>query len=256
MIRRMVAIKLVLASLTALAVSSGAAMRDARAQVPCPLTDGSCIFVSSNADTNDRDSVVTLREALMLSSGDLKPDELTEKERAGVVDPPGAEGRMGETSIYFDPALFCLTCPTNTIVLTPPGFGGDGGILRSYKGSKMVVLPPIRKGAELDTPPGMGDQGIFRVRIGMGYDPVAGEVPARVIIDGSKLSDTHAGLWFEGGGWIRGVTFQNFAGHAVEINEDVLDSVSLGGMGIYADGGSPATVRFKNNSADVYIVKP
>jgi hypothetical protein len=254
MIRRMTALKLAAAGAIALAVASGASAHSVRAQVPCPLSAGTCVFVNSNADTNARDERVTLREALLVASGDLPTGQLTDREQLQVVQVGDSEPPKGLTNIYFDPTIFCSTCPTNRIVLTPPGFEGNG--ILGYKGTKIVTLPPIRKAAGKSAPPGTGGSGILSVQIGMGYDPVAGEVPARVTLDGSRLSSAHAGLWFEGGGWIRGITFQDFAGHAVEINEDVLDSVEIGVMSIMADGESPAAVRFKNNGADVSIVKP
>ena len=46
------------------------------------------IAVNSNADTNARDSVITLREAILLSNGDLLKSALTAQEQARVSGTP------------------------------------------------------------------------------------------------------------------------------------------------------------------------
>src|SRR4030042_1219663 len=58
---------------------------------------GATISVSSTADTNTRDSVITLREAIMLATGDLQLTGLTQPECGQI------------STALFDSMLGCLS---------------------------------------------------------------------------------------------------------------------------------------------------
>jgi hypothetical protein len=235
----------------ALAVVLGAGAGRAAAAQRCPKDLDACLFVTGNADTNARDGELTLREALLLTQNQLNYGDLTPAEQAQVVlqcppgwlaygalpdTPPGfgGPGGIGGTSklaIYFDPAVFCATCPGNTIVLTPPGFGGPGGI-GGYGGTKILALPPLAD--PLATSVSGASKWVERV--GMGYLPGVGEVPTTVIIDGSSLTAGFAGLWAGSRGvTLRGLTLRGFPGTAVELECKVADGVALDGVTFWAN---------------------
>ena len=82
------------------------------------------VIVNSNDDNNERDGVVTLREAMLLDTGRLRYQSLNSLEKlqvSGAGTDFAAEGIRG---IYFNPNMFCAGCATSIIYLLPPGFGG------------------------------------------------------------------------------------------------------------------------------------
>jgi hypothetical protein len=72
------------------------------------------IVVDSIADTDTRDDTVTLREAIMLASGELAAADLKSSEADNVKGAPGPESA---DTISFDPAVFPPDAPA-TIALT------------------------------------------------------------------------------------------------------------------------------------------
>ena len=76
----------------------------------------STIVVDSTADTDNRDGVVTLREAILLASGELAVAELDAGEADNVSKQPGAES---SDTIIFDPSVFPAS-DGDTISLTAP----------------------------------------------------------------------------------------------------------------------------------------
>jgi hypothetical protein len=72
------------------------------------------IVVNSTADTNTRDDTVTLREAIMLATGELAAADLESSEADNVKGEPGPESA---DTISFDPAVFPPDAPA-TIALT------------------------------------------------------------------------------------------------------------------------------------------
>jgi hypothetical protein len=216
---------------------SGAAALNVRAADSCPEDIDLCVFVNSNLDTDTRDDLMTLREALLVTNGTLSIDDLTSAEAAQVVinmppgwgpnddagvgayTPPGfgGPGGIGSTSVYFDPSVFCAGCPGNTIVLTPPGFGGPGGI----GGSTMPLIPAL---------PAVGSDGAeVSARLGMGYENGA-EKAVSVRLDGTALGSGYAGLTLgsDGNSWVRGITLTGFAGSAVQLVGDGTGTLLLG----------------------------
>ena len=85
----------------------------------------SVIVVNSTADTNERDGVVTLREAILLASGGLAAPDLDSAEAAGVSGYPGPESA---DTITFDALAF------------PPADGG--------KISLSEPLPALASGSD------------------------------------------------------------------------------------------------------------
>jgi hypothetical protein len=245
--------------LTAFGVALFAAALSARpsaAATACPDGVSACLFVNSNADTDNRDDVLTLREALLVNAGFLPLANLTPGERGQILTPPG--WGPGETRIYFDPTVFCANCLTHTISLSPVA-GGDPAASPhqivtvsaiGYSGDKHITMPPgwgpttppgwgptMPPGWGPTMPPGWGPTGAPNVTIGGAYLPGVGEVAATVVLDGSRLGAGDTGLWTgTGGNTLRGLRFQNFAGHAIEIEADAylntqLDGVSFAGNG-------------------------
>lgn len=243
-------------------VLSGAAALHVRAADNCPEDIDLCVFVNSNLDTDTRDDLMTLREALLVTNGTLSIDDLTPTEAAQVVinmppgwgpeddsavvafTPPGfgGPGGIGSTSVYFDPSVFCANCIGNTIVLTPPGFGGPGGI----GGNSMPLLPAL---------PTIGlDDAELVSHVGMGY--VDGtEVPVTVRLDGTALGLGFAGLTVgtKGDSWVRGITLMGFAGAAVQVDWGGAGATLLGPNN---DGTTDdaETVNYLGNLTDVVSV--
>lgn len=227
----------------------------AGAQGRCAKDLDACLFVTSNADTDARDDALTLREALLVTQNHLQYADLTAAEQAQVIfqgpsngganpdTPPGfgGPGGIGGTSklaVYFDPTVFCAGCPGNTIVLTPPGFGGPGGI-GGYGGGKVLALPPLAD--PLAT--AMSGASKWVERVGGGYLPDVGEVPATVILDGSGLTADHTGLWAGSRGvTLRGLTLRGFPGTAVELECKVADGVALENLTFQANVRNVETV--------------
>jgi hypothetical protein len=231
-------------------IASGAGIHTAAASTNCPNGAAACLFVNSNADTNSRDSVLTLREALLLDRGELLRNQLTYSEMQQIsVTESNALAAGKQRSIYFDPTVFCDGCETNTIVLSPPGWGGDGPVT--------AALPPGfgGDGPVTNTPPGWGGDGPVTplTRLGLSYDPSTGlEGAAVVVIDGTQLDSTYTGIDVNANSvWIRGIRFQNFAGAAIRLTAAANTTV----LGTYVDGTNDdaEAVTFSNNSEDVHI---
>jgi hypothetical protein len=62
------------------------------APIMAPSAPASIITVNSNLDTNNRDSLLTLREAILISNGELSVGELSAEERAQVSGTPASPG--------------------------------------------------------------------------------------------------------------------------------------------------------------------
>ena len=86
------------------------------------------ITVDSNADTEGRDGVITLREAILLATGDLALGSLDSSEKDNVTGTPGPGSA---DTITFDPAVF-----------PPPPMGPAGIHLDS-------TLPPLYRGNDV-----------------------------------------------------------------------------------------------------------
>jgi parallel beta-helix repeat protein len=86
------------------------------------------ITVDSNADTDQRDGVITLREAILLATGDLALGSLDSSEKDNVTGTPGPGSA---DTITFDPAVF-----------PPPPMGPAGIHLDS-------TLPPLYTGNDV-----------------------------------------------------------------------------------------------------------
>jgi len=249
-------VRLIAVVAVALAVMAlGGAARQTFAATSCPPDVEACLFVNSDLDTNERDDVLTLREALLITNDDLALADLTEaesgqvvlsppgwgpsSESTGLFSPPGfgGPGGIGSAAVHFDPTVFCQGCG-RTIVLSPPGFGGPGGI-----GGRMLALPPIG-----------GEDGGVTTRIGLAYDPVVGESPAEVVIDGTMLGADYTGAGVTGEGvWLRGVTFRGFAGAALELAPVAAVSTVIGADG---DGiqDQAEVVSFTDNATDIEVI--
>ncbi|MGQ9572860.1 MAG: hypothetical protein ACUVX1_02830 [Chloroflexota bacterium] len=93
-------------------------------EAPSGIASG--IVVNSTADTNERDGVLTLREAILLASGELAVADLDSGETDNVGKQPGPDSR---DTIAFDPSVF-------------PAAGG-GTI------SLSASLPPLSSGQDI-----------------------------------------------------------------------------------------------------------
>ena len=214
----------------------------AAAATVCGADSDVCVVVNTNKDVDQRDDVVSLREALLIQSGTMSPADLSSAEQAQVHVATNL-GFSGSVDINFDATVFCEGCNGGRIVLQPPGIGEPD----SYTGNLTLALPP-GIGEPDGSPPGVGHRSL----IGMGVvDGV--EVPVDVVIDGSKLSDDYVGIWLTGKGSVQGIRFQNFAGHAIEIDGKYESKILIGSDG---DGvlDSSEAVTFANNGADVVVL--
>lgn len=77
--------------------------------------DGATLVVNSTADSDARDDELTLREAMLLVTGELSVDELTDGEKDSVEESPGADS---SDTITFDPELFGESEPATISVAT------------------------------------------------------------------------------------------------------------------------------------------
>jgi hypothetical protein len=248
-------------ALVALVVGVGGAA----AQGACaPNVDG-CIIVNSNSDAAQPDEDLTLREALLITSGQLAVADLTKAEAAQVAG--DVDGLGSEIAVYFDTDVFCEGCASRVITLAPPGLGGPavdappglGGPAEYYSGDKLLALPPGLGGPGIYAPPGLGGPAVDAppglggpALVGMGLEDGV-EVAAPVVIDGSRLTDEYAGIWTFGAAWLRGVHFTGFAGNAIEIESGVRDSVLIGSNGDGVNDAAEA-VTFDGNGGDVVFV--
>ena len=261
MMNRQFARRILVAAVAGL-LFTGAASLHVRAADNCPEDIDLCVFVNSNLDTNIRDDLMTFREALLITNGTLPIADLTpaeagqvvinvppgwgpngegDAEGPGALTPPGfgGPGGIGSTSVYFDPAVFCAGCSGNNIVLTPPGFGGPGGI-----GSNSLPLVPAL--------PTVGSDSLDIVsRVGMGYRD-GQEIPVVVTIDGSALGAGYAGLTLGAGGskWVRGLALGGFAGAAVQFDAED-PGAKLLGSNYDGQGDDAEWITYSGNTADV-----
>ena len=215
----------------------------------CAAGADACLVVNTTADTNARDTVLSLREALLVRWGTLAVADLTEAER-GQVRIVQSLGLLRSVDVNFDPTVFCGDCGA-AIQLVPPGLGNPDRIwppIRDYSGEMLFSLPP-GLGNPDSVPPGLGNPD----RIGMGINEEGMEVPAPVVIDGGDMPSGHVGLWLGGAGSIRGVRFQHFADHAIEVEAEYAGSILLGPDGDGVNDRFEA-VTFVGNGDDIVIV--
>lgn len=212
--------------LLVVALAAAVWISEASEDPACPPVMDVCLFVNSAADTDQRDSVLTLREAIRVTSGALPITTLTEPEVGQVVaDSPALLG--GCTSIYFDAAVFSATAAPSPIMVDPGGLpdleppsGGGGsepdppGLLGTTGAPEYVCS--TWPAAAIDV--GAGD--IYPVFIGGGYVNGVGEVPTNVVIDGAQLVAGEAVLNVGRSVWLRGVEFANVPGPAVGTDPD------------------------------------
>ncbi|MDP2674440.1 MAG: hypothetical protein Q8Q00_05985 [Dehalococcoidia bacterium] len=96
---------------------------------------GPTLVVNSTLDTDERDGVLTLREALLLAIGQLGEDELNEAERGQLDGSPGPERA---DTIIFDEATFTDEEPKTIALdsgLPPMDRGGD-----AIDGANAVII--------------------------------------------------------------------------------------------------------------------
>jgi len=94
------------------------------------------IVVDSTADTNTRDDTVTLREAIMLASGELAAADLNSSEVNNVKGEPGPESA---DTISFDPAVFPPDAPaTISLTATLPVLSTGGDAIVGAKAGVIV----------------------------------------------------------------------------------------------------------------------
>jgi hypothetical protein len=220
----------------------------------CPAGVNTCVIVNSNLDNNVRDGVITLREALLITNGDLPVPALTPLEQHQIITmppgwgpgetgigaymPPGLGGSSGESihfGVYFDPTVFCADCASNVITLGPPGLGGSSGEAVLPNGLR-PGLPAVAAG-QLDS----------SLRIGAALTPDGHEAPAQVILDGRNLPDNYVGLADAmPNSWLRGIQFTRFRGVAVAVKQAAL-------VGSNQDGANDAAenVTYAGNGVDV-----
>jgi hypothetical protein len=138
-------------------------------QGPAGLT----IVVDSTADSNERDTALTLREAILLATGDLTKSDLTGEEADNLHAVPGA---VSADAIGFDPDVFPPNEPA-TIVLTD-------------------TLPPLKSGK--DAIDGTG--------AGVIIDGDKKGLPCLVIdssgnsVHSLQIQSCHTGIWLKPGG--------------------------------------------------------
>jgi hypothetical protein len=103
-----------------------------------PLGGGAVVTVTSAADTNARDAVVTLREAIMLANGQLALGALSPQEQASVSGAPSASS--------FDEIRFAIGSGPQTIAVTSPlpavvdRLLVDGATQPGYAGTPLVEI--------------------------------------------------------------------------------------------------------------------
>jgi parallel beta-helix repeat protein len=115
------------------------------------------IVVNSAADTNARDDVVTLREAILLATGELG-EALTASELAQV---SGLTGAGSVDTITFDPTVFPAGAPAVIALATllPPLSTGDDAVSGVGAGVR-ITCPPGMAPAILLSSPGNAVRGL------------------------------------------------------------------------------------------------
>ena len=211
-------------------------------------------------DTDARDGVLTLREALLVQNGSLDAASLSPAESLQVRT-VGALGLGGAVHIVFDPTVFCATCEATIVLQQPPLLGEPD----SYTGGLALALPPILGEPDAATPPLLGEPDAVvppilgepdsaRTRWLLGMSVVGGQlVPARVVIDGSALGADYVGLRVQARGAVQGITLRNFAGRALEIDAQIAPDLLLGSDNDGVNDAAEGLV-FLDNGADVVIL--
>lgn len=233
-----------LAVLLLVAAVAGAGLRavtPATALGPCPSDVDVCLIVNTSEDSDARDGVLTLREALRLAQGSLTLDDLSDGEWGQVVitmppgwgptdvdqplTPPGfgGPGGIGSVAVSFDGEVFCASCPSRRILLLPDGAASTGNAGVMTLAGQSAALPVLAPPAG---PP--ASQAAWRLRIGDLPTPGAGGSALPVIIDGGQLSPSSLGLAIDGPGvTLRGISFQHFSGPAVTLSCAAANDVNL-----------------------------
>lgn len=204
--------------------------RQALAINPCSTDFDQCVYVNSNLDNDVRDDVITLREALLLANGTLTLADLTIAELGQVVitmppgwgpeedytegntplTPPGfgGPGGIGKTSVHFDSTVFCQGCPSSTILLDPaaaPSVVGASAVGATDVWAALPVLAPDSDSVDGD----------WQVQIG---EPSGATSSVSVNIDGSRLSMGATGFAVAAPGvTLQGVALRRFRGIAVSL---------------------------------------
>jgi hypothetical protein len=273
------AFKIGICALAAAAIlAAGFAATPTYAVGSCPNGQSACMIVNSNQDTDARDAVLTLREAMLLDRGDLAYSALTPLEKAQVLGSGIDFAPDGIRGTYFNPTIFCDGCPSSVIVLSPPGFGGPAYALDMTSPSPDYMppgfggpasLPPgfggpagssgggggglMAKAGEfgLMTPPGFGGPA---ASVGLGLTAAGAEVAAKVVLDGSQLDSSTTGLRIERrGGWLRGLHLRSFSGVALQISDLLASDVLLGSnVDGWLDASEP--LMFSGNRINVEYV--
>lgn len=107
----------------------------AGASADTTAADGATLVVNSVADVDERDDELTLREAILLATGELSIDELTEQEKENVEGTPGAES---SDTVTFNLELFDESEPaTISLGSTLPALGTGGDIV--YGGGGVII---------------------------------------------------------------------------------------------------------------------
>lgn len=245
--------KACLAAFAALVISVALWSSSLAAAGPCAPGADVCLIVNTAADNVQRDGTLSLREALLVANGRLDVDELTGPEQLQV-HVVGPLRFAGVVEVNFDAEL-----SGQTIYVLPPGLGGGDTPPMNQapkpRNNELIALadslPPGLGGGDTppawsslppglgggDTPPAFAGASVIG---GMIKDGTL--VRGQVTLDGSKLGTVYSGLWNDGPGTLRGLHFQNFAGHAVEIEKHVVGLVDY------------SAVTFANNAVDVAIV--
>ncbi|HLF08167.1 MAG TPA: hypothetical protein VI789_02315, partial [Dehalococcoidia bacterium] len=101
-----------------------------------PPDDSASITVTGEGDVNARDGKVTLREALLLATGELSQLSLDEREGANLTESPGVESA---DTIVFDPEVFQMEEPLTIILSASLPALGSGFDTLDASGAGVVV---------------------------------------------------------------------------------------------------------------------
>ncbi|MFY9557501.1 MAG: BACON domain-containing carbohydrate-binding protein, partial [Blastocatellia bacterium] len=110
------------------------------AVVVAPSVNGAIITVNTNLDSNDRDNVLTFREAILISNGELSVGALTAAEQAQVVGTPGS---MDEIRFNITGAAASTATSGEATVAAGSASGNWGGPISSFYKYQMAVVHAI-----------------------------------------------------------------------------------------------------------------
>ena len=163
------------------------------------LPVGSVITVDSTEDNNERDSSLTLREAILLATGDLSVAAVDSGEKDNVA----SAGQAGPGAGFAD-----------VIVFDAGVFGGDGATIELTS-----TLPPLSTGGDtLD-----GGDNIVTVDGGSGEDPTGGVGDGGFIFRERDAGGVGRGFIINSdGNTIKGLRIYNFSNRAIDIGSDNL----------------------------------